>query len=89
MSETYNQFLITQVKKHGALFVFFLITIYYFYNITEEGRKQDRERLVKLEEKVEDLQNKYNNYIENDNKRMNEQIYKNNELLQKVYEKFK
>lgn len=79
--------LVESFKRQGALFLFLLIVIFYLYRVVEENRGRDLKRIEQLETKIDEMQEKYSNYVKNDNKIMLEVITKNNELLEQNLKK--
>lgn len=79
--------LIESFKRQGALFLFLLIVIFYLYRVVEENRGRDLKRIEQLETKIDEIQDKYSEYVKTDNKLMLEVITKNNELLEQNLKK--
>lgn len=80
---------IDAVSKFGLPVVMACLISYLFYQKSEDGYKRIINENQEVKADLKSLRDQFTNYLINDNKSMQDQIRKNNELIEKVNTKLK
>lgn len=80
---------IDAISKFGLPVVMACLISYLFYQKSEEGYKRIIDENKEVKADLKKLQDQFTSYLINDNKNIQDQIRKNNELIEKVNNKLK